>query len=197
MSDRYERVTVRSRADWRAWLDANHGNSPGVWLVTFKKGKGPHVPYDDIVQEALAFGWVDSQPRKLDDKRSQLLVTPRKSGSRWSKANKERIAQLTQADLMTAAGTAAVSRAKTDGSWTALDAVEALEEPDDLRSELDANPDARRYWDSFPPSTRRGILEWILAAKREETRAKRIRETVEQASENVRANQWRQPKGRA
>ena len=98
--------------------------------------------------------------------RSQLLVTPRKRGSRWSKANKVRIERLTTAGLMAPAGSAAVERAKADGTWTALDAVEALTEPEDLRAALDDDSEARREWDAFPPSTRRGILEWILSAKR-------------------------------
>ncbi|MGI8440072.1 MAG: YdeI/OmpD-associated family protein, partial [Thermoleophilaceae bacterium] len=127
--------------------------------------------------------------------RSQLLVTPRKRGSRWSKANKDRIEQLTAAGLMAPAGLAAVERAKADGSWSALDAVEALIEPDDLRAALDGDEEARRQWDGFPPSTRRGILEWILAAKRPPTRVKRVTETVTLAAEGVRANQWRPPTG--
>ena len=101
MSDSYEQVTVRSRAEWRAWLAEHHRSAPGVWLVTFKKRRGQsHLPYDDIVEEALADGWVDSQPRKLDDARSQLLVTPRKPTSNWSAANKRRIERLTRAGLM-------------------------------------------------------------------------------------------------
>jgi len=165
--------------------------------VTYKKASGgPYVAYGDIVEEALCFGWVDSVPRKLDAERSQLLVTPRKRGSRWSKANKARIERLTAAGLLAPAGSAAVERAKADGTWTALNAVEALTEPEDLRAALDGDSEARREWDAFPPSTRRGILEWILSAKRPETRARRVTETVTLAAEGIRANQWRQPGGR-
>ena len=196
MSDRYPMLEVETREQWRAWLADNHATAEGVWLVTFKKASGkPHLPYDDIVEEALAHGWVDSQPRKLDDERSQLLVTPRKAASNWSAANKRRIDRLSRAGLMTPAGEAAVEAAKANGAWTALDAVERLEEPGDLRTALDATPSAREHWDAFPPSARRGILEWIGNAKRAETRAKRIDETARLAGENVRANQWRQPKG--
>lgn len=197
MSDAYEQVTVRSRTGWRAWLSEHHRATPGIWLVTYKKASGgPYVAYGDIVEESLCFGWVDSVPRKLDAERSQLLVTPRKRGSRWSKANKDRIEQLTAAGLMAPAGLAAVERAKADGSWSALDAVEALIEPDDLRAALDGDEEARRQWDGFPPSTWRGILEWILAAKRPATRVKRVTETVTLAAEGVRANQWTPPTGR-
>jgi len=175
----HPQLTVRSRAEWRSWLEVNHGKVAGVWLVRFKKGKGPHVSYDDVVEEALAFGWIDSQPRSLDDRRSQLLVTPRKTGSRWSQVNKERVARLRAEGQMSAAGEAAVRRSQLDGTWDALNQVEALEEPDDLRRALDAQPAGRENWNAFPRSTRRAILEWILAAKRPETRARRIADTVE------------------
>ncbi len=191
----YPQLTVRSRAEWRNWLQVHHDHAPGVWLVRFKKGTGPHVSYDEVVDEALAFGWIDSQPRSLDDQRSQLLVTPRKPGSRWSKINKERVARLRADGRMSAAGEAAVDRAQSDGTWDALNPVEALAEPDDLRRALNARPEARENWNAFPRSTRRAILEWILAAKRPETRNRRITDTVQQAGHNIRANQWRQPSG--
>ena len=194
MSDSYDQLVVESRAQWRAWLAAHHATAPGVWLITFKKDSGgPHVPYHDVVEEALAHGWVDSRPRTLDDERSQLLITPRKPTSNWSKANKERIARLEEAGLMASAGRTAVEAAKRNGAWTALDNVEALEEPEDLRAALDASPDARRHWDAFPRSAKRSILEWIGTAKKSETRAKRVAETVDLAARNIRANQWRQP----
>lgn len=197
MSDDYEQTAVESREGWRAWLKANHATQPGVWAVTWKRGgDGPYVAYPDIVEEALCFGWVDSRPRTLDDHRSQLLVTPRKPGSGWSRPNKERVERLEADGLMAAAGLAAVEAAKADGSWTALDAVEDLVEPGDLAAALDDDPDARRHWDAFPRSAKRAILEWISTAKRDETRAKRVGETARLAAENVRANQWRQPKGR-
>ncbi len=192
----YPQLTVRSRGEWRSWLESNRGRVSGVWLVRFKKGDGPHVGYGDVVDEAVAFGWIDSQPRTLDDQRSQLLVTPRKKGSRWSQVNKQRVARLRAQGLMTPAGEAAVQRSQHDGTWDALNRVEVLDEPDDLRRALDAQPAVRRHWNAFPRSTRRAILEWILAAKRSETRARRIADTVDKAQVNVRANQWRQPSGR-
>lgn len=195
MSDRYEQVEVTSRAQWRRWLGQHHDTSPGAWVVTYKKDTdGPYVAYADIAEEAIAYGWVDSQPRKLDEQRSQLLVTPRKPKSNWSRVNKERVQRLEQSNLLTGPGRAAVEVARQNGSWSALDDVENLVEPDDLTAALDADPAARRYWDEFPRSTRRGILEWILNAKKAHTRQKRIAETVRLAAEDIRANQPRQPK---
>jgi uncharacterized protein YdeI (YjbR/CyaY-like superfamily) len=192
VSESYERVEVGSRAAWREWLERHHEDAPGVWLVTFKKAAGErHVPYEAVVEEALCFGWVDSKPRRLDDQRSMLLVTPRKPGSGWSRPNKERIERLEAAGLLAPAGRAVVEAAKADGSWTALDDVENLVEPDDLRAALDASPAARREWSAFPRWPRRALLEWIVSAKRPETRAKRIAETVRRAEVGERANQWR------
>jgi uncharacterized protein YdeI (YjbR/CyaY-like superfamily) len=196
MSDAYAEVTVESAAEWRAWLADHHGDSPGTWLVTWKRGRGPHVPYDAIVDEALCFGWVDSRPRTVDADRSARLLTPRRPGSSWSAVNKRRVERLTEAGLMAAAGLEAVRAAQLDGSWSALDAVERLEEPDDLRAALDAEPAARGQWDGFPRSTRRAILEWIGAARTSPTRARRVEQTVTEAAAGRRANQWRQPGGR-
>lgn len=195
MSGAYERLQVDSREQWRSWLTVHAGSSPGVWLVTWRKGRGPYLPYDDVVDEALCFGWVDSQPRAIDDDRSSRLLTPRRAGSSWSRVNKQRVDRLTAVGMMTEAGLAVVRAAQQDGSWTALDAVEELHEPDDLRTALDADPQARVHWNTFPRSTRRAILEWIGTAKTETTRRQRIEQTAGEAAAGRRANQWRQPKG--
>jgi len=189
-----ERVEMRSRGEWRAWLQTNHQTSRGVWLVTFKQGSAHYFSYGERVEEALCFGWVDSLARGLDDTRSMQLFTPRKPKSNWSGPNMERVARLTAAGLMTPAGQAMVDLAKATGTWTALDDVEAGVEPDDLAAALDAVADARRHWDAFPPGARRVLLGWLLTARTPQTRAKRIEEIVARAAENVRANQPRQPR---
>ena len=191
MSDDYEHVTVQSRAELRAWLAANHSTSPGIWLVTYKMTAGArYLPYDEVVEEALCFGWVDSRPRKVDESRSALLLTPRKPASRWSRPNKERVARLQAAGLMAPAGLAVVDAAMASGSWSALDEVEALREPRDLAAALDATPAARESWDGFPRSAKRGILEWIISARKPDTRRRRIAETVTEAAAGRRASQW-------
>lgn len=189
----YPRFEAKTRAQWRRWLQTNHAKSSGVWLVTYKKQSGePHLLYNDAVEEALAFGWVDSLPRKLDEKRSMLLVTPRKVGSSWSKLNKDRVAKLIAGGRMAPTGLAKVKAARLDGSWDRLKDVDALKIPLDLAKALRANLPAKQHFDAFPRSSKRGILEWILNAKRAETRAKRIEATVKLAAENVRANHYRQ-----
>ncbi|MEM7788576.1 MAG: YdeI/OmpD-associated family protein [Bacteroidota bacterium] len=180
-----------SRAEWRAWLKTHHTRGEGVWLILNKKASGkPRLTPDEIVEEAVAFGWIDSVPRKLDAERSMLWVAPRKPGSNWSRLSKERAERMLAAGLVSEAGRAVIEAAKADGSWTALDDVENLVVPDDLAAALDAHPPARAHWDAFPRSPRRGILEWILTAKRDATRARRIEETARLAQQNKRANQW-------
>ncbi len=185
-------VEVASRAELRAWLAANQDRPSGVWLVSYKKSDpGRYLSYDEIVEECLCFGWVDSLSRGKDAARSMLWIAPRKPGSNWSASNKTRVARLEAAGLMTDAGRRPIALAKAEGGWTRLDAVEALEVPGDLGQAFDAHPGARAHWDGFPRSVRRGILEWILNAKRPETRAARVAETALKAARGERANQWR------
>lgn len=185
-------VQPADRAEWRAWLEENHTRPEGVWLVSYKLAAGkPRLEYEDAVEEALCFGWVDSKGNKLDDERTMLWMAPRKPGSGWSRPNKERVEKLIRSGQMAPAGLAKVEAARQDGSWNALDAVEALEIPPDLAAALDANQPARQNFEAFPRSVKRGILEWISSAKRPETRAKRVEETATLAAKNIRANQWR------
>jgi len=186
-------VHPKSRVEWRKWLEKNHTRTEGIWFVSYKKGTGkPRVSYEESVEEALCFGWIDSTGNKLDDEQSMVWFVPRKAGTGWSKLNKERIKKLIKAKLMRPAGLAKINAAKKNGSWNALDAVEALEIPSDLEEAFSKNGTARGYFEAFPRSVKRVIVEWISHAKRPETRAKRIEETFTKAEQNIRANQWRQ-----
>lgn len=188
-------VHPATRADWRAWLERNHTRPDGIWLVSYKVAAGkPRVTYEESVEEALCFGWIDSKAGKVDDERSMLWMSPRKPGTGWSRINKERVARLMADGQIAPPGLAKIEAAQADGSWNALDAVEAMEMPADLEQALASHPDAARHWDAFPPSARKGILQWIAQAKKPETRAARVAETARLANENIRANQWRQPK---
>jgi uncharacterized protein YdeI (YjbR/CyaY-like superfamily) len=187
-----ERVHLADRPAWRAWLAAHADSSPGIWLV-YDKGAGRRLSAADITEEALCFGWVDSLPRRLDDTRAMIYVAPRRPSSNWSRVNKERVERLTAEGLMTPRGLAVVAQARADGRWQGLDEVEDLTEPGDLCRALDAVPAARREWDAFPRSAKRAILEWVAAAQRPETRARRVATVVDDAAVGRRANQWRQP----
>jgi uncharacterized protein YdeI (YjbR/CyaY-like superfamily) len=184
-------VHVETREELRSWLTAHAADSPSIWLVTWRRGTGRPAPsYDDVVEEALCFGWIDSTARTFDDERSGLRLAPRKKGSGWARTNKTRLERLERDGLLTEAGRIVVERAKQDGSWTMLDEVENLTVPDDLGAELAARPPARENFDAFPRGIRRGILEWIVQAKRAETRGRRVEETAVLAQRNERANQW-------
>jgi uncharacterized protein YdeI (YjbR/CyaY-like superfamily) len=185
-------VQCETRAQWRAWLEANHATATSAWLVTWRTGSGrPVLGYEEGVEEALCFGWVDSRPGKVDEHRSKLYYAPRKPRSGWARTNKARVERLIAAGLMAPAGLAAIERAKANGAWEMLDEVEDLVVPDDLQAALDAAPPAGANWEAFPPSARRGILEWIRQAKRPETRAARITEASTLAARNERALQPR------
>jgi uncharacterized protein YdeI (YjbR/CyaY-like superfamily) len=187
------RLAVKRRADLREWLLAHHADSRGVWVVTYKLAAGGEIAWNDIVEEALCFGWIDSLPRKLDARRTMLRITPRKPTSAWSAKNKAHIADLERRGLLHEAGLAAIAVAKANGAWSRLDEASSLTVPDDLAAALASHPQARRLWDAFPPSIRRGILEWITQAKRPATRAARVEQTAAAAQRNERANQWRRP----
>jgi uncharacterized protein YdeI (YjbR/CyaY-like superfamily) len=177
---------------WRAWLADHHTRTAGVWLVSWKKHTGrPALSYDQAVTEALAFGWVDSKPNKLDDERTKLWFSPRKPTSAWSRPNKERVGRLVAEGRMTEAGRRLVEAAQANGAWSKLDDVEDLVVPDDLAAAFARHPGSADQWQQFPRSARRGILEWIVQARKPETRARRVLDTAEKASQGERANQWR------
>lgn len=185
------RVHAETVEEWRDWLLAHHARTAGAWLVSWRSATGrPSVRYELAVEEALCVGWIDSSGRTLDDERSMLWFTRRKSGSGWARTNKERILRLEADGRMTDAGRALIDAAKADGSWTLLDDVENLIVPDDLAAAFERYPGSRAQFDAFPPSARRAILEWIVQAKREPTRAARLEESARLASEGKRANQW-------
>lgn len=186
-----ERVHAESVAEWRSWLEANHDRPTGVFLVSWKAATGrPRMTYEESVEEALAFGWVDSKASVLDEERSMLWFAPRRRGSGWSRSNKERVERLERDGRMTDAGRAVIARAQADGSLTLLDDVENLVVPDDLVDALARHPGAREQWDAFPRSARRGILEWIVQARTAGTRERRVAEAAERAAKGERANQW-------
>ena len=179
---------AESRAQWRAWLDAHHDATPGVWLCSWRAATGRSAcPYPEAVEEAICFGWIDSTVNVLDDDRALQLMTPRKPKSSWTRLNRQRVAAMEAAGRMTDAGRRAVEIAQGNGWWTIYDPVEDLVEPSDLASALDRVPPARAHWDRFPPSARKAMLWWVVSAAKQETRARRVEKIVERAANGVRA----------
>jgi uncharacterized protein YdeI (YjbR/CyaY-like superfamily) len=176
-------LTPPTRAHWRRWLTANHGRQAGLWIVYRKKGSGLEGPvYDDLVEEALCFGWIDSQVRRVDDARMMQWFSPRRPGGLWSARNKQRIERLMQGGLMTDAGHAAIDTAKADGSWSQLDEVDALIVPDDLQAALDSDPRVKAGYESLNDSAKKQYLWWIRSAKHAATRSSRIAELIRRLS---------------
>ena len=175
-------------AAWRAWLAAYHDTARGVWVAYWRKTSGRDtVAYEDLVEEAICFGWIDSTVNILDDERGLQLMTPRKPKSGWTRLNRQRVAALEAHGRMTDAGRQAVEVAKANGWWTIYDAVEDLLEPDDLADALDASPTARTAWDGFPSSARKQMLWWVASAAKPETRTSRIARIVSEAVHGRRA----------
>jgi uncharacterized protein YdeI (YjbR/CyaY-like superfamily) len=196
MDEEKETLEVASATELHDWLVRNESRKTGIWLVTYKANspRGRQISYAQIVDELLCFGWIDSLPRKLDEKRSMLWISPRKAASAWSKLNKEKIARLEREGRLRPAAIAMIQEAKRLGTWDKLNDIEDGIIPQDLAVELEKYPGARANFDAFPKSVKKSILEWIVQAKTEATRRKRISETAEQASQNQRANQWKDRK---
>jgi uncharacterized protein YdeI (YjbR/CyaY-like superfamily) len=176
------RVAPAGRGDWRAWLADHHRDSEGTWVVVAKKRSGvPGPTYEEAVEEALCFGWIDSRMHPLDGDHFEQRFSPRRAGSIWSRSNKERVARLMRAGLMTPAGLAKIEAAEADGSWELLDRVEALAVPEDLAGALAAVPGAPEGFAAMAPSAQKQYLYWVLSAKRRDTRAARVAAVVAEA----------------
>lgn len=177
-----------SRQHWRAWLQAHHAEKQSVWLVYHKKKAATStLTWSEAVDEALCFGWIDSQARPVDDETYRQLFSRRKPKSGWSKINKAKVQRLLATGQMTPAGLNSVATAQQNGSWTLLDEVEALRIPPDLEQALLQRPSAHAYFASLSKSGKRALLQWLVLAKRPETRQNRLIEIV------ARADQQRKP----
>ena len=168
-------LEVRSRGQWRKWLETHHASEAEVWLVFHKKHTTKEsISYDDAIDEALCFGWVDSLVRRLDDDRYARKFTPRKPDSRWSTLNRERYAKLKASGLLATPGRARPPTKKSgDAPRPSLSAI-----PSFIERELQANAQAWAFFQQLAPSHQRNYLGWIASAKREETQKKRLHEAI-------------------
>lgn len=174
------------RASWRAWLEKHHATEVNVWLI-HDKGKNRRLSWSDIVDEALCYGWIDGRANTVSDTQAKIYVSRRKSNSTWSRVNKAKTEVLIADDQMQPAGLAAIELAKANGSWDKLNLSDNLVLPDELIGQFRTNKVAKANFEAFPPSTKRNILAWIYDAKTDATRIKRIGQTVEFATKNLRA----------
>ena len=173
-----------NRIHWREWLLENHEQSENLWVQFYKvSSPEPSMRWEEAVQEALCFGWIDGRKKTLDNKSYIQLFSKRKAKSTWSRINKVSVENLIASGQMTEAGLAVIERAKKNGSWTILDSVENLEVPKLLEVEFEKNSNAKDFYNNLSRSNKKILLSWIVLAKRDETKATRIKKIVEKASE--------------
>ncbi|MFB5946453.1 YdeI/OmpD-associated family protein [Albibacterium profundi] len=186
-----EVIHVNTRAEWRQWLAQNHQSKQSVWLVcNNQKSNLPVIPWGELVEEALCFGWIDSTRKTIDEFSFKQLFSKRKRKSTWSKVNKEKVQELIDNGLMTESGYGSIKNAKLNGSWTILDEVEELIIPPDLEKAFESYTGSKDYFISLSKSVRKMMLQWIVLAKRPETRQKRIDEVAECAGQNKKPKQF-------
>ncbi len=187
-----ETFCPKSQADWREWLEKNHQSKQSIWLVYFRVStKVPSLSWSEAVDEALCFGWIDSTKKTIDKERYMQYFSRRKPSSTWSKINKDKIDKLIQNNLMTKAGFDSIETAKQNGTWALMDDVENLIIPEDLKIALNENESSMEFFQSQSKSIKKGMLHWVVTAKRIETRKKRIAEIAQSAAKGIRPNQFR------
>lgn len=179
-------------SEWRQWLQEHHASKQSVWLICYRKNSGiPSISWSESVDEALCFGWIDSTSRPIDHQSFMQYFCRRKPNSTWSKVNKLKVDQLIADGRMTPAGLAVIERSKENGSWNILDEVEELIVPDDLEAALTAQEGARAYFLGLSRSVRKAMLQWLVLAKRDETRQKRILDIAQHAARGERPKPFR------
>jgi len=170
----------KNRYEWRSWLEENHDKETEIWLVYYKvKVEKESIKYKEAVEEALCFGWIDSTVKRIDGEKHMQRFTPRKVKSNWSAINKERVSRLTKEGLMTEFGLKAIEIAKQNGSWLKPDSIDIrLETAQVLIDAFVMNQKAEQKFKDLTPSRKKQFIWWIESAKREETKEKRIKETI-------------------
>ena len=176
---------------WRKWLEKNHLSKQSVWLVFYSKSsEKPSITWSEAVDVALCFGWIDSKKIKIDHETSHQFFSKRKPKSTWSKINKEKVRQLIESGLMTQAGFDIIDIAKQNGSWTILDEVEELIIPNDLETAFKKHKGSKAYFLSLSKTVRKMMLQWLVLAKRPETRQKRVDEIAVAAGQKKKPKQF-------
>lgn len=180
-----------SLTEWRKWLEENHLSKQSVWLVFYTKSSGKFsLAWSEAVDVALCYGWIDSKKIKIDHETSHQFFSKRKPKSTWSKINKEKVTHLIESGRMQAAGLHCIEVAQQNGSWTLLDEVEELIIPYDLKAEFDKYPESQAYFESLSKSVRKMLLQWLVLAKRPETRQQRIHEIAVNAGQKKKPKQF-------
>ncbi|HQK39239.1 MAG TPA: YdeI/OmpD-associated family protein [Flavobacterium alvei] len=188
--DKKEQHYFKNAKEWREWLHENHTKSTGICLIFYKVGSNfESMRWEEAVQVAICYGWIDSTVKKMDDERRKQVFSPRKDKSVWSKLNKTYIEKLLKENLIHESGLAKIEIAKQNGSWNSLDAVEELIIPEDLKMAFEQNEIAFENYKKFSPSYRKSYLYWLNQAKREETRSSRIVQIINFCQQNKKSRE--------
>ncbi|MBL7033010.1 MAG: YdeI/OmpD-associated family protein [Candidatus Delongbacteria bacterium] len=181
-----QQLLVTARNEWRDWLEQNHTGASEIWLIRFKKHTGkPALPYEDAVEEALCFGWIDGILKRLDSEKYVIRFSPRRENSAWSELNRKRVGRMIRQQKMRPAGMRSVREAKKNGRWHINSPREIpFEVPTDLAHALAADERAKANFELLAPSYKKLFIRWIVSAKREETRKRRIAKAVKMTSRN-------------
>lgn len=176
-----KQLYFKTSDNWRNWLASNHDKENEVWLIFFKKETGePSIEYESAVEEALCFGWIDSIIKKIDEKRYARKFTPRKDSSKWSELNKKRVAKLIKDNRMTEMGLAKIETAKRNGCWDKQNRPNIqFDIPKEFQSALNQNKKARENFNQLSPTCQKQYIGWIVVAKRQETKERRIKESID------------------
>ncbi len=182
-----DQLYITNRNDWREWLKKNHKTKKEIWLIYYKKHTGKaRIPYDDAVEEALCYGWIDTTVKRIDDETYMQKFTPRNKNSKWSKLNKKRVEKMIKAGKMRKPGLDRINDAKKSGEWDAAYAVrDEVEMPAELEKALAENKKAEENFYNFAPSYRRNYIAWVATAKQQATIDKRIKEVIRRAEKNI------------
>lgn len=187
-----ETYCPKNQKNWREWLEKNHQSKQSIWLIYFKSStKVASLSWSEAVDEALCFGWIDSTKKTIDKERYMQYFSRRKPNSTWSKINKDKVAVLIQNNRMAKAGFDSIKTAKQNGTWSLMDDVEKLIIPEDLRIALNKNESSMEFFQNQSKSIKKGMLYWVVIAKRTETRKKRIAEIVQSAAKGTRPKHFR------
>lgn len=178
-TEKFEKVTVKSQAELRSWLEAHHHQDASVWLVTYKKEAGAdYVSTGQVLDQLLCFGWIDGIRRKLHDRRTMQLISPRKV-QHWTKTYKDRAQQLIESGQMQPAGLESIKQSKENGMWNFMDDVDQLVIPSDLMQALSMDTQAKSFFEKINPSSKRFVLRWLKLSKTTSTRNSRIKKIID------------------
>jgi uncharacterized protein YdeI (YjbR/CyaY-like superfamily) len=178
----------KNAAEWRKWLHKNHSNSKGIYLIFYKVDSPiESMRWEEAVQVAICYGWIDSTVQKIDSEKRKQVFTPRKDKSVWSKLNKSYVEKLISENLIHESGLTKIETAKINGSWSTLDKVEDLIVPSDLKTAFEKNKKAFENYQCFSPSYRKSYLYWLNQAKREATRNSRIVDIISFCERNIKS----------